>query len=406
LKKILKIGGRTEEAYMTSTAIDPRTERRLFFGLCILWTLLSLAARPALGQQVHQLSYNNSYWADQNLNGAQSNGDDVAAFLTTPNNQSHVYYVSPGYPCDMHQLYYNGVSWSDEDLTILSGGPSPVPGGPVTGYAVGNYQYVYYLDIDFDVHQLLYNNFNWVDTNLTTLSGGQRIGKGGANVIAFTTSPALHVYFTAEDNDVHQLFSNDGNTWQDQDVTVLAGLPSGAGGYLEAGFNTGNLQYLHYQDFDQNHLHQLSYNNSKWSDEDLTVLTKTAGPDGSVTSFVIPGTKKLRIYFPGWTGSSDHIFQLASSNGTKWTVTDLTKKSKGPLPGPIDAIMAYATTPNDQVHVFYTSNSHVDQLFQPNATTWVFEDLTSLGNGAYTTLASGLAGFSLQNEQFVFYQAQ
>ena len=127
---------------MTRTAVYSETERRLFFGLCILWTLLSIAALPAFGQQIHQLSYNNSYWADQNLNGVQSDGT-VAAFVTTPNNQSHVYYVTPGDPCDLHQLFYNGVSWSDENLTVLSGGPSP-GAGPVTGFAVGNYQYVYY----------------------------------------------------------------------------------------------------------------------------------------------------------------------------------------------------------------------------------------------------------------------
>ena len=69
-------------------------------------------------------------------------------------------------------------------------------------------------------------------------------------------------------------------------------------------------------------------------------------------------------------------------------------------------MMVYATTPNDEVHLFYTSNSHVDQLFQPNATTWVYEDLTCRGTGALTDPYSGLAGFSLQNEQFVFYQAQ
>ena len=375
--------------------------------ICVFALLLSLAALPAFGQQIHQLSYNNSYWADQNLNGVQSDGGGVAAFLTTPNNQSHVYYMSPGYPRDVHQLFYNGVSWSDEDLTILSGGPSPTSASPVTGFSVGNYQYVYYVDIEQHIHQLLYNNFNWVDTDLTALSGAQLIAPSSLNLIAFTTSPALHVYFMAVDNDIHQLFSNDGKTWQDQDLTVLAGLPSGNGGYLESGFNIGNLQYLHYLYFDGLDLHQLFYNNSKWSDEDLTVLAKAPPPDFSaMTSFVIPGTKKIRIYFPAWTGSNDHIFQLASSNGTKWTVTDLTKKSKGPLPGPIDAMLAYATTPNDQVHLFYTSNNHVDQLFQPNATTWVYEDLTSLGNGALTDPYSGLAGFSLQNEQFVFYQAQ
>ena len=66
----------------------------------------------------------------------------------------------------------------------------------------------------------------------------------------------------------------------------------------------------------------------------------------------------------------------------------------------------YATTPNDGVHLFYVSNGHIDQLYQTGANAWGFADLTSLGNGALATDYTALAGFSLQNEQFVFYNAQ
>jgi hypothetical protein len=38
--------------------------------ICAFALLLSLAALPALGQKVHQLSRNGSSWMDQNLNGA------------------------------------------------------------------------------------------------------------------------------------------------------------------------------------------------------------------------------------------------------------------------------------------------------------------------------------------------
>jgi hypothetical protein len=120
-----------------------------------------------------------------------------------------------------------------------------------------------------------------------------------------------------------------------------------------------------------------------------------------VASFVIPGTKRIRIFFAASvTSSSSHVFQLASGNGTTWTVTDLTIKAKAPAPGGIESVVAYATTPNDGVHLFYVSNG------QTGANTWGFADLTSLGNGALATDYTALAGFSLQNEQFVFYNAQ
>src|ERR1019366_9699944 len=140
---------------MISTAIYPGSGRRLSFGLCILSILISLAALPAFGQHVHQLSYNGSKWVDQSLGGAQTYVfSRIASILTTPNNQEHVYYFA-GYPYHVHQLFYNGTNWSDEDLTAETGAPEADP-YPVAAFSVGNYQYVYYFDVKTYVHQLLY----------------------------------------------------------------------------------------------------------------------------------------------------------------------------------------------------------------------------------------------------------
>ncbi len=378
------------------------TLRRLRHAVCAFGLLISVAALPAYGQLVHQLSYNNSYWMDQNLNGVPAEIYPLAAFPTTPNDQSHVYYLSSGSSAHVHQLFYNGISWADEDLTVLSGGPTAF--STVTGFSVGNYQYVYYVNNGFPnhVHQLLYNNVKWVDSDLAALSGTPQQDASFLGLVAFTTTPALHVYYVDGNSlGVHQLFSNDGTTWQDQDLTSITGGPQLS--VLTSGFNIKNFQYVYFTDVNYD-LHQLSYNNSTWSDTDLTVLTKTAVPVSSVAAFVIPGTKKMRLYFISL--SSSHLLQLASTNGAKWAIADLTKKSKGPLPDPDTSIVAYATTPNDEVHVFYVSGSHINEIYQPTATTWSNEDLTSSGNGEPAAEFTGLAGFSLQNEQYVFYQAQ
>jgi len=376
--------------------------RRLRHVVCVFGLVISLAALPAYGQLVHQLSYNNSYWMDQDLNGVPAEIYPLAAFPTTPNGQEHVYYLSSGSSAHVHQLFYNGVSWADEDLTVLSGGPTAF--STVTGFSVGNYQYVYYVSngVPNHVHQLLYNNVNWVDSDLAALSGTPQQDASFLGLVAFTTTPALHVYYVDGNSlGVHQLFSNDGATWQDQDLTSLTGGPQL--NFLACGFNIKNFQYVYFTDVNLD-LHQLSYNNSTWSDTDLTVLTKTAVPVSSVAAFVIPGTRKMRLYLISLSNS--HLLQLASTNGAKWAIADLTKKSKGPLPEPSTSIVAYATTPNDEVHVFYVSGSHINEIYQPTATTWSNEDLTSSGNGEPAAEFTGLAGFSLQNEQYVFYQAQ
>jgi hypothetical protein len=391
---------------MSSKAICHETGRRLTLGVCLLGLLISLAAFPVFGQEIHQLSYNNSNWADQGLGGVTPSGGDLglAAFVTTPNNQSHVYYLTGGGSGHVHQLFFNGSTWGDEDLTVLSGGPTAV--GAVTGFSVGNFQYVYYFNESgaTHLHQLLYNNVSWVDSDLTVLSKSRVSVNNTTGLVAFTTSPALHVYYKQLGGigDIHQIYSTDGKTWQDQDLTALTGGKQPT--FLWSGFTVGNLQYVYFQG-DNYDLHQLFYNNSTWSDTDLTVASKTPAPLISpVAALVVPGTKKMRIFFRGT--DTGHIWQLSSTGGVKWTGVDLTKRVKGPGTDPSSSILAYATTPNKELHVFYTYGSHVYQLFQPTASTWTNEDLTVSGNGAFTESFTPLAGFSLQNLQYVFYVAQ
>src|ERR1035438_4945474 len=85
-----------KENTMNRKSANQGIATRLHHAVCAFGLLISLAALPASGQQqVHQLLYNNSNWADQNLNGSPSitNGP-IAAFLTTPNDQPHVYFLA------------------------------------------------------------------------------------------------------------------------------------------------------------------------------------------------------------------------------------------------------------------------------------------------------------------------
>jgi hypothetical protein len=388
---------------MTSKSTHKQTGW-LLHAVYILAIIASVTGLPAYGQQVHQLSYNNVGWADQNLNGATMDplSANVAAFLTTPNNQSHAYYISAGSSPHVHQLFFNGTSWSDSDLTALSKGPAAF--GPVSGFSVGNFQYVYYVSntTPSHVHQLLYNNASWVDSDLTALSGGKP--STIVQLVAFTTSPALHVYYRdVASSHIHQLFSNAGTTWQDTDLTSIT--DGTLATYLSAGINNGNLQYVYFVD-GVDHLHQLYYNNLKWSDTDLTQLTNTPPLEtGYVAAFAIAKTKKIRVYLTN--ANNGHIMQFSSNNsGVKWTSVDLTKRTKAPLPDGASALLAFVTTPNNDAHIYYVAGSQVNEIYQPTATSWKNQNLSAAGEGALVDQFSGLAGFSLQNEQFVFYVAQ
>ena len=380
--------------------IRKTTRTRLRHAVCALGLLLSLAALPAYGQHVHQLSYNGSAWVDEQIPSAQTTVvTSIASILTTPNNQGHVYYFAgDGEFGDVHQLIYNGTSWADEDLTAEAGAPQANPFS-VTAFSVGNYQYVYYVAFGGDVHQLLYNNSGWSDTDLTEITGGPQ---ARGQLVAFTTSPAVHVFYTEGDNnDVHQIFNTNGANWQDQDLTVATGGAT-VGGEGVSGFNIGNFQYIYLLD-GSGHVHQFLYNNFNWSDEDLTALTKSLPSlfGNRVDAFVVPGTKKLRVYVQA---ENDHILQLSSTNNVKWSSSDLTKKTKAPAGYPGTNIAGFATA-NNQLQVYYDSEqSHINQFVLPaHTTTWQNSDLMPGPIGGVAA-NSGISGFSLQNLPYVFYQ--
>jgi hypothetical protein len=196
----------------------------LFTGL--LFLMLTLAAQA---QSINELSYTGYSWVDQSLQGTLGGSfGGIAAFITTPNNQMHVYYR--GVDQHIHQRYPNGSgTWIDEDLTSETHAPSTDPYSYVKGLSVQNFQYVFYADVHDHIHQLLYNNSNWSDSDITALGGGA-LSTPSCCLFAMTTTPnnQVHVYYGATTSyggpnlDLHQLFFN-GSRWSDLDLTIAGG---------------------------------------------------------------------------------------------------------------------------------------------------------------------------------------
>ena len=82
------------------------------------------------------------------------------------------------------------------------------------------------------------------------------------------------------------------------------------------------------------------------------------------------------------------------------------KNARAPSASAGPGLVAFATTPNNQIHVFYSSNDDLNQLFLPTpATKWQFENLTAEHGGGTMNTNAGMAGYSLQNLQYVYYVA-
>lgn len=383
------------------------TTKRLF--ACALVLVLALLVGPAFGQHVHELYYNNSDWTDTDLT-ALTGGPTVfqggiAAFYTTPNDQLHVYYLSE--PLSIHQLYNNGVSWSDEDLTAATGGQTPVGFSSIAGFSIGGAQYIYFCGSDSVVHEYSYGNngnFNWVDTALPTGGAGGKCYELYQGLVAFATTPnnERHVYYEAGNGNssaIHQLYFN-GSTWSNQNLTSITHGARAAEGSWMSGFAIGNFQYVFFSASGKGHVHEYSYINS-WTDQDLTVAgggVATHLPSNAGTAaFVVPGTTQMEVYYEA-EGNSD-VHQMTFQNN-KWADTDLSSLTGVVDPNPGDQIIGFATTPNNQLHVYLRSNNptqSVDQLYY-NGTAWSGEALPS-----DPPLNFGMAGFALGNSQRVYY---
>jgi hypothetical protein len=375
---------------------------------------LTLLASPAFGQHLHQLEYNNSDWADTDLTAASGGPTvyniGVTAFTTSSNGQIHVYYVASANSdenYDVHQLYYDGSTWTDEDLTVATGGANAYNGTGMSGFAIGNAQYVYFCDSSFNVHQFAYGdggNWNWVDTNLNAATG-----KGfSASCADYSISMAAvvtpnqhrHVYYQGDyqshgRNSIREMVWN-GSGWSSQDLTVETKGATGYGTFMSATTIHNNC-YLFFQTNTTGHIHMYAFDSlaDSWSDTDLTVASGGVPADAfepnGPAAFRIPNTERFEVYYS--TGSDVH--QMTFKNKA-WSDEDL----GGPAPYSLGQILAFPTTPNDQFHVYYNGQggNAVDQMYF-NGSSWSYGTLPSVGVG----FAAGMAGFAVDNYQYVYY---
>jgi hypothetical protein len=363
--------------------------------------LLSFTTLPASAQQIHQLSYTGA-WTDTNpLGSTTDTKTGVAAFLTTPNDAVHTFYVASDN--SVHQLFYNGSSWSDEDLTSQAEAPLALANSPVSGFSVDNLQYVYNIGSDHHLHQLFYNNSSFADTDLTKVSGGPLV-RTTTKLVAFTTgSPVIHVYYESANGHMHQVFTTTGSNWQDQDLTKIAGGAPSRAGWI-AGFNIGNLQYVYFV-ATTGHVHQLFYNDSSWTEEDLTALSgsESVASGSGVAAFVVAGgTNQFEAFF---IGTDKHVVELTSTNDQTWTAADLTDQTGAPLATATNQIVAFPT-PNDDFHVYFAAKNHIHQLYLPVRSVWQVEDLTAESDGPKANGISGMAGYASANNQYIYYVAK
>ena len=376
------------------------------FATCLMFLLF--AHLPANADHVHQLYYNNAGWVDTDITkmigGGIASSESAITALYTPGPQLHVYYIDT--KLHVRQLYFNGKSWIDEDLTAATGGPQAGIWG-ITSFAIGNLQHVFYVGYgDSHVHELYYNNAGWSDQDITAAAGGASANLVAPEMVGFATKPnnQFHIYYEDSNLHMHQLYFN-GISWIDEDLTAQTGascypgtqFPPAGAGYI-TGFAVGNLQHLFCAGVVSGHIHLLHihYNNAIWTSEDITA--KVGGGALSFTSAVAAfSLGHLEVY--GVT-FDNHVHQFTSINN-KWSDLDLTASHGAPSDFWYGGAVAFPTKPNNQFHIYYQPGTEVYQLYF-NGTNWTSQDLTG-GAGQADYYGSGMAGFAIGNLQHVFY---
>lgn len=193
---------------------------------------------------------------------------------------------------------------------------------------------------------------------------------------------------------IHWLHYNNSN-WSDQDLTALTGGGIAQSfGAIAAFYTTPNQQlHVYYVATDQ-HVHQLYYNNTSWIDNDLTSFT--GGP--AANPYGLAGFALGNLQYIFYVSTDNHVHEI-NYNNSNWVDLDLTAIVGGNLASPAPMV-AFATKPNNQFHVYYQDMTSLDeyQLYF-NGRSWSYQDLTAInGASCYTQWAAGLA---INNLQFV-----
>src|ERR1035438_234125 len=151
-----------------------------------------------------------------------------------------------------------------------------------------------------DIHELQYNNFEWVDTDVSAAGGGQEASTGIAAIYT-TPNDQRHVYYESPDLDIHQLYFN-GSSWSDDDLSVVTDGQQGSDNTAVSAFSIGNAQYVYFCGADSA-VHELTYGNNgnfSWVDIALPTGGSEGGCPNSVNGMVAFATSpnnQRHVYF-------------------------------------------------------------------------------------------------------------
>ncbi len=251
------------------------------------------------------------------------------------------------------------------------------------------------------IHHITHNTSGWFDQDLTALTGATLPNPAtGVTAFATTSDNHLHAFYATTDQHVHQLSFNN-TSWTDQDLTALANGPIALGLGGIASFATGSQLHVFYIGNDL-HIHQLFSNGANWGDQDLTVLAGGPVTDfDSLVAFQTIPNHQFHVYY--LANNSNDLHELNFKSNT-WSDQDLRTVANAP-PSDRGWMAGFAT--GNQEHLFFTGFSprdkrHMEHLFF-NGTKWANQDVTAKVHALPVNPGSAIAAFAVNGSQLEAY---
>ncbi len=274
--------------------------------------------------------------------------------------------------------------WKLNDLTafaVSTGAPDADPDSALSSYTTTNdqKQHVNYVSKDGYVHELVFDG-TWTHQNLTVDSLEKSTAQSGSKLVGYqsTINNQQHVIFMDENNHIHELVY-DSSVWTDNDL-MNSGFPIPDRKTPLAAYYTAwnEQQHIIYATLDGD-VHELVYA-SGWKHHDLMIDISPAPEAANRGTFLDAfGTDFNQQQHINYIGADGHIHELFHDGS--WQAKDLSKEAGALTPFllPIltSTLAGYSTEYDDRQHVHYiSSDGHVHELLFDGS--WQHLDLTKL----------------------------
>jgi len=275
---------------------------------------------------IHELYWQNGAWGVNDLTAATNApaaAGDPNGFVFTANETSGMHVVYRGADDDIHELYWQNGAWGVNNLTAATNAPAAAgdPNGFTFAANGTSGMHVVYRGVDNDIHELYWQDGAWGVNDLTAATGAPAAA-GDPNGFTFTANgtSGMHVIYRGADNDIHELYWQDG-AWGVNDLTAATNATAAAGdpnGYAFAANGTSGMHVV-YRGVD-NDVHELYWQDGAWGINDLTATTGAPAAAGDPNGYVFDAQEQMHVVYPSADGHIDEFWWApASASGAART---------------------------------------------------------------------------------------